>query len=234
MLADVDFPANQHFCRLWHPAADGVAAISRRAGDRVRPRGPRSGPGASQARDRAPRADGERAAGRDGDPRLPDGGRRRRQALRPDPPHPPLVAPRAQGAASPARPPSERNRVRPALHRVRALLPGGTRARGLGAAAGRGGSDRGFACDLRVRDRGFACDLRVRPPLLSSDIFNYVGYAPLEVVHGLNPYVHPLSAAPIDPFYVYVGWPLNTTAYGPLYTIGSLPLGWLTFPTAIW
>jgi alpha-1,6-mannosyltransferase len=74
----------------------------------------------------------------------------------------------------------------------------------------------------------------IAPPLLSSDIFNYVGYARLEVVHGLNPYIHPLSAAPIDPSYVYVGWPLNTTAYGPLFTIASLPLGWVSFTSGIW
>jgi alpha-1,6-mannosyltransferase len=74
----------------------------------------------------------------------------------------------------------------------------------------------------------------IAPPLLSSDIFNYVGYARLEVVHDLNPYVHPLSAAPTDPSYVYVGWPLNTSAYGPLFTLGSLPLGWLSFTAGIW
>src|SRR3954447_10184790 len=74
----------------------------------------------------------------------------------------------------------------------------------------------------------------IAPPLLSSDIFNYVGYARLDVVHGLDPYVHPLSAAPTDPSYIYVGWPLNTTAYGPLFTLASLPLGWVSFPTAIW
>jgi glycosyl transferase family 87 len=74
----------------------------------------------------------------------------------------------------------------------------------------------------------------IAPPLLSSDLFNYVGYARLDVVHGLNPYVHPLSAAPVDPSYIYVGWPLNTTAYGPLFTIASLPLGWLGFTSAIW
>jgi hypothetical protein len=74
----------------------------------------------------------------------------------------------------------------------------------------------------------------IAPPLLSSDIFNYVGYARLQVVHGLNPYVHPLSAVPTDPSYIYVGWPLNTTAYGPLFTIASLPLGLMTFTTAIW
>jgi alpha-1,6-mannosyltransferase len=74
----------------------------------------------------------------------------------------------------------------------------------------------------------------IAPPLLSSDIFNYVGYARLDAVHGLNPYVHPLSAAPIDPSYVYVGWPLNTTAYGPLFTLASLSLGWVSFTTGIW
>jgi alpha-1,6-mannosyltransferase len=74
----------------------------------------------------------------------------------------------------------------------------------------------------------------VAPPLLSSDLFNYVGYARLDAVHGLNPYVHPLSAAPTDPSYIYVGWPLNTTAYGPLFTLASLPLGWVSFTTAIW
>jgi alpha-1,6-mannosyltransferase len=74
----------------------------------------------------------------------------------------------------------------------------------------------------------------IAPPLLSSDLFNYVGYARLDVVHGLNPYIHPLSAAPTDPSYIYVGWPLNTTAYGPLFTLASLPLGWVSFATGIW
>jgi hypothetical protein len=74
----------------------------------------------------------------------------------------------------------------------------------------------------------------IAPPLLSSDLFNYVGYARLDVVHGLNPYVHPLSAAPTDPSYIYVGWPLNTTAYGPLFTLATLPLGWVSFTAAIW
>jgi hypothetical protein len=74
----------------------------------------------------------------------------------------------------------------------------------------------------------------VAPPLLSSDIFNYIGYARLDAVHHLNPYVHPLAAAPTDPSYIYVGWPLNTTAYGPLFTLASLSLGWVSFTAAIW
>ena len=74
----------------------------------------------------------------------------------------------------------------------------------------------------------------IAPPLLSSDIFNYVGYARLEVVHHLNAYVKPLAAAPTDPSYIYVGWPLHTTAYGPLFTLASMPLGLISFPAAIW
>jgi hypothetical protein len=74
----------------------------------------------------------------------------------------------------------------------------------------------------------------IAPPLLSSDIFNYIGYARLDAVHHLNPYVHPLAAAPTDPSYIYVGWPLNTTAYGPLFTLASLPLGLTSFTAAVW
>lgn len=74
----------------------------------------------------------------------------------------------------------------------------------------------------------------IAPPLLSSDIFNYLGYARLDAVHHLNPYIHPLSAAPTDPSYIYVGWPLNTTAYGPLFTLATLPLGWVSFTAGIW
>ena len=74
----------------------------------------------------------------------------------------------------------------------------------------------------------------IAPPLLSSDIFNYVGYARLEVVHHLNAYVKPLAAAPTDPSYIYVGWPLHTTAYGPLFTLASMSLGFVSFPVAVW
>jgi glycosyl transferase family 87 len=74
----------------------------------------------------------------------------------------------------------------------------------------------------------------IAPPLLSSDIFNYVGYSRLEVVHHLNAYVKPLAAVPTDPSYIYVGWPLHTTAYGPLFTLASFPLGWVSFPAAVW
>jgi alpha-1,6-mannosyltransferase len=74
----------------------------------------------------------------------------------------------------------------------------------------------------------------IAPPLLSSDIFNYVGYARLEVVHHINAYEFPLLIRPTDEIYRYVGWPANTTAYGPLFTMMSLPLGLIGSTAAVW
>src|SRR5215216_1775787 len=106
---------------LWHPAADGVAAAGRRTRDRTR-RALAEG-GTYRNRGGAPRADRERAARRDGHLRLPDGGRCRRQALRPDAAHPSPAAGGAQGAAAPARSLAERHRVRRDLHPDGLLLP---------------------------------------------------------------------------------------------------------------
>lgn len=72
------------------------------------------------------------------------------------------------------------------------------------------------------------------PPLLSSDVFNYIGYARLEVVHGLNPYEHALDAAPHDAAFPYVGWQHSTSAYGPLFTLITLPLAKLSLPASLW
>lgn len=72
------------------------------------------------------------------------------------------------------------------------------------------------------------------PPLLSSDVFNYLGYARLEVVHDLNPYIYPLAVAPDDPTYQFIGWPLHTSAYGPLFTLGTMPLALLGFTASLW
>ncbi|MDP9228863.1 MAG: DUF2029 domain-containing protein [Actinomycetota bacterium] len=72
------------------------------------------------------------------------------------------------------------------------------------------------------------------PPLLSSDLFGYVGFARLEVVHDLNPYRYAPAYAPDDPIYPFVGLKLHTTPYGPLFTLLSLPVGWLSPAAAIW
>jgi hypothetical protein len=70
---------------------------------------------------------------------------------------------------------------------------------------------------------GFA----LAPVLFSHDAFSYLDYARLDVVHGLDPYVHPPSAAPRDAVYSHVTWKDATSAYGPLFTLATYPLAWL-------
>jgi hypothetical protein len=76
---------------------------------------------------------------------------------------------------------------------------------------------------------GFA----VAPVLLSHDVFSYVDYARLGVVHGLDPYVHPPLAAPADPAFADVTWTEATSAYGPLFTLATYPLAWLPVGVAV-
>ncbi|HEX4668958.1 MAG TPA: polyprenol phosphomannose-dependent alpha 1,6 mannosyltransferase MptB [Solirubrobacterales bacterium] len=73
----------------------------------------------------------------------------------------------------------------------------------------------------------------VAPVLLSHDVYSYLDYARLGVVHGLDPYVHPPLAAPADPAYADVAWTEATSAYGPLFTLATYPLAWLPVGTAI-
>jgi glycosyl transferase family 87 len=76
----------------------------------------------------------------------------------------------------------------------------------------------------------FAC----LPPLLSHDVYSYVDYARLGVLHGLDPYVHPPAAAPGDPAFAEVTWPDTTSAYGPLFTLATYPLAWLPVDAAVY
>ena len=69
--------------------------------------------------------------------------------------------------------------------------------------------------------------------LLSHDVYSYVDYARLSVVHGLDPYVHPPLAAPADPAFGEVDWTGATSAYGPLFTLATLPLAWLPVGAAV-
>jgi hypothetical protein len=72
------------------------------------------------------------------------------------------------------------------------------------------------------------------PPLLSQDVFSYVSYARLGAEHGLNPYLHPPSEVPGDEAFRYVGWRDTVSAYGPLFTLASYPLGRAPVPVALW
>jgi hypothetical protein len=74
------------------------------------------------------------------------------------------------------------------------------------------------------------------PILISTDVFSYIAYARMGVVHGINPYLHGPIAIVNDPVYHYVGkdWKHVATAYGPLYTLISYPLALLGVVGAIW
>src|SRR6476619_8223801 len=72
------------------------------------------------------------------------------------------------------------------------------------------------------------------PLLLSTDVFNYVEYAYLGGVHHLDPYVRTPASFPGGPVWAVVHWRHTRDAYGPLFTLGSYPLGSLGAPTAVW
>src|SRR6187551_1342921 len=79
----------------------------------------------------------------------------------------------------------------------------------------------------------FATGFAVAPVLLSHDVYSYVDYARLGVRHGLDPYVHPPQAVPRDPAFAEVTWTEATSAYGPLFTLATYPLGWLPVAAAV-
>jgi hypothetical protein len=73
------------------------------------------------------------------------------------------------------------------------------------------------------------------PPLLSTDVFNYIAYGRL-AQHGINPYVHGAGAMKHDPVYAYTGhlWNRTPSAYGPLFTLLSTALAPLGIAASLW
>lgn len=67
------------------------------------------------------------------------------------------------------------------------------------------------------------------PPLALTDIFNYVNYGRMEVVHHLNPYTTvPILEPHDDPSFALSNWHHLLSPYGPLFTLLSfaiVPLG---------
>jgi hypothetical protein len=81
---------------------------------------------------------------------------------------------------------------------------------------------------------GFHLLFLLAPPLLSQDVFSYISYARLDVVHGLSPYTHSPDAVPTDAAFAFAGSKDFNSAYGPLFTLASYPLAKLGVPTAFW
>jgi hypothetical protein len=72
--------------------------------------------------------------------------------------------------------------------------------------------------------------LLMSPPLQLTDLFNYLGYARLGALHGLNPYTHVIAGELHDPVYRFSTWHNLHSPYGPLFTAATylLPLGSLS------
>jgi hypothetical protein len=67
------------------------------------------------------------------------------------------------------------------------------------------------------------------PPMALTDVFNYINYGRMEVVHSLNPYTTiPISEPHGDPSYALSNWHQLLSPYGPLFTLitfAVVPLG---------
>jgi alpha-1,6-mannosyltransferase len=72
------------------------------------------------------------------------------------------------------------------------------------------------------------------PPLLSTDVFGYLGFARLGALHGLSPYSYTANAAPHDAIYPFLGWHTVTTPYGPLFTLLSYAIVPLGIAAGLW
>ena len=77
--------------------------------------------------------------------------------------------------------------------------------------------------------------LAVAPPLLSTDVFNYIAYGQMGR-HGINPYQHGPVALIDQPVYGYTGhlWKNVPSAYGPLFTLLTYALAPLGVAAAFW
>jgi hypothetical protein len=67
------------------------------------------------------------------------------------------------------------------------------------------------------------------PPLALTDVFNYINYGRMEVVHNLNPYTSiPIVEPHSDPAFILSNWHQLLSPYGPLFTMLTflvVPLG---------
>jgi hypothetical protein len=76
--------------------------------------------------------------------------------------------------------------------------------------------------------------LLLGPPLQLNDVFNYLGYARLGALHGLDPYTHVISTESFDPIFRFVSWGGLRSPYGELFTMLSYPLAFLPLAVAFW
>jgi hypothetical protein len=76
--------------------------------------------------------------------------------------------------------------------------------------------------------------LLLGPALQMTDVFNYLGYARLGALHGLNPYTHVINDERHDPIYQFATWGNWHSPYGSLFTALSYPLGLMSVAAGYW
>lgn len=73
------------------------------------------------------------------------------------------------------------------------------------------------------------------PPMALTDIFNYINYGRMEVVHHLNPYTtYPIAEPHSDPSYALSNWHQLLSPYGPLFTLLTFALVPLGVAASFW
>ena len=78
--------------------------------------------------------------------------------------------------------------------------------------------------------------LLIAPPLLSTDVFTYLSAGRLEMLHGVNPYLHGPVVRPQDPVFAWTGliWCDTPTVYGPLFSLLSAGLAGFGLAFGLW
>ena len=78
--------------------------------------------------------------------------------------------------------------------------------------------------------------LLIAPPLLSTDVFTYLSAGRLQVLHGVNPYLHGPVVRPQDPVFAWTGlvWCDTPTVYGPVFSLLSAGLAGFGLAFGLW
>lgn len=71
------------------------------------------------------------------------------------------------------------------------------------------------------------CLYILMPVVTSPDLFSYIGYARMAILHNLNPLTTIPTAIQSDPVYKYIFWVDQPSAYGPTWAVITSFLQWL-------
>jgi hypothetical protein len=73
------------------------------------------------------------------------------------------------------------------------------------------------------------------PPMALTDVFNYINYGRMEIVHHLNPYTTiPVSEPHSDPSFALSNWHQLLSPYGPLFTLFTFAVAPLGVAGSFW